>query len=138
MYGKSEFTLYKPFHEQEGASTIASRQPQKNHLNLKRAVLAQPRPRNPTLVLMLTPEISHQFDSIRLVWSARPPEVAAVHHSAIPVVPHQQETSGAGSENMPYNTGNSRPLQQEPVLHFLSRCRLFQFMPGYTRLRYRS
>ena len=138
MYGTSELTSYKPPHEQEGASTIASRQSPKNHPILKRAVLAQPLPHNPTLVLMLTQEISHQFGSIRLVWSARPPEVAAVHHSAIPVSPHQQETSGAGSENIPYHTGNSRPGQREQVLHFLSRCQLFRPMPGYTRLRYRS
>jgi hypothetical protein len=74
---------------------------------------------------MLAQEISHQFGSIRLVGSAHPPEVAAVHHSAIPVAPHQQETSDAGSESIPYHKDGSRPLQQEPVLHFLNRYQLF-------------
>ena len=40
MHDKSELTLHKPSHEQEGASTIASRQPPKTHPNPTRAVLA--------------------------------------------------------------------------------------------------
>ena len=58
----------------------------------KRVVLAQPLPRNLTLFLMLTQEISHQFGSTRLVWSARPPEVVAVHHSVSSA--GNQRTSG--------------------------------------------
>jgi hypothetical protein len=78
MCDKSELTLHKPFHEPEGASTIAPRQSPKNHPNPKRAVLAQPLPRNPTLVLMLTQEISHQFGSIRIALSAHPVSTSAL------------------------------------------------------------
>ncbi len=93
MCDKSELTSYKPPHEQEGVNTIASRH-SRSHPNPKRARTHPATPHNPTLVLMLTQEISHQFGSIRLARSARPPEVAAVHHNAIPVASRQQENSG--------------------------------------------
>lgn len=94
MYDKLELTLRKHSHKQEGANTIASRQPPKTQPRHQKNPYSLSHPRNPTLVLMLTQEISHQFGSIRFVWSARPPEVAEVHHNAIPIAPRQQETSG--------------------------------------------
>jgi hypothetical protein len=125
MRDKSEFTLYKPSHGQEDEHHGGTTFPEKPPPTARVPVLAQPLPRNPTLFPMLTQEISHQFGSIRLVWSARPPKVAAVCHNLIPVAPHQQETSDAGSESMPYHKDGSRPGQREPVLHFLSHYQLF-------------
>jgi hypothetical protein len=78
MYGKSELALYKPSHEPEGVNTIRRDSPRKTTPNLKRAVLTQPLPRNPTPFLTLMQEISHQFGSIRLVRSAHPVSTPAL------------------------------------------------------------